>query len=50
MSTIINVDCQACGDEIPFEVEAWAMAPTRAYCDEECYERRVEAPTATASA
>lgn len=50
MSTIITVDCQACGDEIPFEVEAWATAPTRAYCDEACYERSVEAPTPTARA
>lgn len=37
MSEIIEVDCQHCGEAIPFEVEDWASPPERAFCGETCY-------------
>lgn len=48
MGERITVPCQRCGDEIVFEVEAWASPPERAYCDEACYAER-EAPRAHAA-
>lgn len=49
MGTIVHIDCEHCGGEIPFEVEEWASPPERAYCGQDCYEQRGQAQTVAAT-
>lgn len=40
MGERVTVSCLHCGDENTVEVEAWAKAPTRVYCDDACFDAR----------